>query len=395
MHRSSACGVIDMSVDIVRQRDFCKEATMTQTEQQGPFTTSRRDLLGAAAAIGAVATASPGLGLTAGSAQAQDGATPTVSAEPPITRRIAGRDEALPVLGLGTFLTFDRIPGDRRDDLREVMRTYWQAGARVIDTSPLYGTGETSVGHFATTLGINEQIFIADKIWSTGDYLGDESHARRSLESSQRLLWRKQIDVMHVHSLVNVDMMLPYLRAWKKEGHIRFTGISHFETPYLPILTSLVEKGDLDFVQINYSIFNRHAEERLLPAAADQGVSVLTNMPFEKARLFKIVEGRPLPGFAREIGAENWAQFFLKYVVSHPAVTCALAATSNPSHAAENVGALRGALPDAEMRRRMVRYMEDIPGFDRIAEMKWYPDKLPQYQGVISRAQAALRARLA
>src|SRR5688572_16668926 len=258
-----------MTADIVRQRQLCKEATMTQTGQEGP---SRRDLLGAAA-IGTIATASPGLGLMAGGAQAQEAATPAANSEPAISRRIAGHDEALPVIGLGTFLTFDRIPGDRRADLGEVMRTYWQAGARVIDTSPLYGTGETSVGHFAAALGINEQMFIADKVWSTGDYLGDESHARKSLETSQRLLWRKQIDVMHVHSLVNVDMMLPYLRAWKKEGHIRFTGISHFETPYLPILTSLVEKGDLDFVQVNYSIFNRHAEERLLPAAADRGVS--------------------------------------------------------------------------------------------------------------------------
>jgi diketogulonate reductase-like aldo/keto reductase len=379
-----------MTADIVRQRQLCKEATMTQTGQEGP---SRRDLLGAAA-IGAIATASPGLGLMAGGAQAQEAATPAANSEPAISRRIAGHDEALPVIGLGTFLTFDRIPGDRRADLGEVMRTYWQAGARVIDTSPLYGTGETSVGHFAAALGINEQMFIADKVWSTGDYLGDESHARRSLEASQRLLWRKQIDVMHVHSLVNVDMMLPYLRAWKKEGHIRFTGISHFETPYLAILTSLVEKGDLDFVQVNYSIFNRHAEERLLPAAADRGVSVLTNMPFEKARLFKIVEGRPLPDFAKEIGAENWAQFFLKYVISHPAVTCALSATSNPAHATENVGALRGNLPDAGMRTRMVRHMETIPGFDAIAEMKWYPDKQAQYQGVIGRAQAALKARL-
>ena len=144
-------------------------------------------------------------------------------------------------------------------------------------------------------------------------------------------------------------------------------------------------------MQVNYSIFNRAAEERLLPAAADRGIAVLTNMPFEKARLFAIVEGQPLPDFAREMGAESWAQFFLKWVISHPAVTCALPATSNPTHAADNIAALRGPLPDAAMRARMVKHMESIPGFDQIAQMPWYPDK--RYAGIIGRAQAQLRSR--
>ena len=196
---------------------------------------------------------------------------------------------------------------------------------------------------------------------------------------------------MQVHSLVNVDFMVPYLRAWKKEGRIRYVGVTHFENPYLEPLASWVERGNLDFVQVNYSIFNRRAEERILRAAAERGTAVITNMPFEKARLFKIVEGRPVPDFVREIGIENWAQFFLKWVVSNPAVTCTLAATSNPEHAAENVSALRGPLPDAAMRQRMVRHMETIPGFDRLADMPWYPDK--RYSGIIGRAQAQLRAR--
>jgi diketogulonate reductase-like aldo/keto reductase len=214
---------------------------------------------------------------------------------------------------------------------------------------------------------------------------------RRSLELSEGRLWRERIDLMQCHSLVNVDVILPYLRAWKKEGRIRYTGVTHFENRYLAILASWVERGNLDFVQVNYSIFNRQAEERVLPAAAELGTAVLTNMPFEKARLFKVVEGRPLPDFAKEIGAENWAQFFLKWVVSHPAVTCALAATSTPDHAAQNTGALRGPLPDREMRARMVRHMETIRGFDRIAQMPWYPDK--RYPGIIGRSQSELRAR--
>ena len=156
-------------------------------------------------------------------------------------------------------------------------------------------------------------------------------------------------------------------------------------------LLNWVERGNLDFVQVNYSIFNRQAEERLIPAAAQRGTAVLINMPFEKARLFKVVEGRPLPDFAKDIGATNWAQFFLKWVISHPNVTCALPSTSNPAHAAENIAALRGPLPDREMRARMVRHMETIPGFNKISDMPWYPDK--RYPGIIARAQAELRER--
>jgi aryl-alcohol dehydrogenase-like predicted oxidoreductase len=199
---------------------------------------------------------------------------------------------------------------------------------------------------------------------------------------------------MFCHSLVNVDVVLPILRAWKKEGLIRHVGASHHENAYHAILSDLVERGQLDFVQVNYSIFNRGAEERLLRAAADKGVGVFINMAMEKGRLHKVVAGQPLPAFAREFGANNWAQFFIKWVMGNPAVTTVLTGTSNPEHAAQNVATLRGPLPDAAMRQRMVRHMEGIPGFAQLASMPWYPDKQSQYQGVIRRAQAGLRARL-
>jgi diketogulonate reductase-like aldo/keto reductase len=186
---------------------------------------------------------------------------------------------------------------------------------------------------------------------------------------------------------------LPILRAWKNEGRIRFLGATHFENPYHPVMAQWIERGNMDFIQINYSIFNRGAEERILPMCQERGVAVMTNMPFEKARLFKVVESQPLPPMAREIGAENWAQFFLKWVISHPAVTCAIPATSNPAHVAQNMGALRGPLPDRAMRERMVKHMESIPGFAQIATMPWYPDKSAQYQGLIRRAQGVLRGR--
>lgn len=302
-----------------------------------------------------------------------------------ITKRIARTGEALPAVGLGSFLTFDVLPGQPRDYIREVMRRFWEGGGRVIDTSPLYGTAETSIGDFATALGVTRDLFITNKVWSTGEFLADDSHARRSLEQSMNRLWRDKLDVMQVHSLVNVDAILPILRDWKREGLIRHVGVTHHDPQYFSVLARSVETGDVDFVQVNYSIHTRLAEERVLPAAAERGAAVLVNMPFEKARLFKVVEGRRLPDFAREIGAENWAQFFLKWVISHPAVTCALPATTNPDHQSENNGALRGPLPDREMRARMVRHMETIPGFDKLAGMPWYPGK--QFRGVINRAQ--------
>lgn len=368
---------------------------MTSRTRDEPLATDRRTFLGAATLAGAAMTiAQTGLGVpTAQAQQASRGSSGGAPALQIHMRTIPSSQEAIPALGLGTFLVFDALPGAKRDNLREVMKAHIDAGVRVIDTSPLYGSAQFTVGHFAAALGVTDQIFIANKVWVTGDFLGDESQARKSLELSQRLLWRERIDAMHVHSLVNVDLILPYLRAWKKEGLIRYTAISHFENPYHDAIVSWVDRGNLDIVQINYSIFNRDAERRILPAARDKGVAVFTNMPFEKARLFQVVEGRLVPNFARDF-AQNWAQFFIKWVMAHPAVTCVLAGTSDPLHAAENVGALTGPLPDEAMRQRMVRYMESLPGFDRIASVAWYPGKDKQYQGLIRRAQGALRQRL-
>ena len=308
-----------------------------------------------------------------------------------ITKAIPRTGERVPAIGLGTFLTFDLLPGQNRDHLREVMRRFWDGGGRVIDTSPLYGTGETTVGDCATALGVGQDLFIANKIWATGEYLNDDSHAQRSLEQSLNRLWRGRIDLMQVHSLVNAHFLVELMQTWKKEGKIRYLGVTHYEPAYMAELTDWVEGGAIDFVQANYSMASREAEERLLPAAGDRGVAVLVNMPFEKSRLLKVTVGRPLPAFAKELGIENWAQYFLKWVISHPAVTCALPATSNPDHVTSNMGALRGSLPDAQMRTRMLRHMETIPGFREIPQMPWYPDK--SYSGEISRAQHELRSR--
>lgn len=357
--------------------------------ETSPLSTDRRTVLGGVA-LGALAAAGPSMAqVPARSGDVGPAAARMGQAKP------AGRTgEVLSRLGLGTFLTFDLLPGADRAALREVTRIFLEAGVGVVDTSPLYGTAETSVGSFLSGLGGTEQLFVANKIWSTGDFLADESHAMRSLEQSRLRLWRDRFDLLQCHSLVNVDVVLPMLRAWKKEGRTRFVGVTHHQNDYHAVLASWIERGGVDFVQVNYSIANRGAEERVLRAAADQGLGVFINMALEKGRLHKLVGDRPLPDFAREIDAANWAQFFLKFSMSHPAVTTVLCATSSPAHAAENVGALTGPLPDAALRARMVRHMESIPGFDALARMPWYPDKQAMYQGVIRRSQAAMRQRL-
>jgi aryl-alcohol dehydrogenase-like predicted oxidoreductase len=359
----------------------------------------RRSFLGAtagAAALGAVG---------AGPAYAQAGAAPVGPApvgpapaerdRPPVMRRIGRTGRSVTALGLGTFLTFDLMPGDPRDRLREVVARYVAGGGGVVDTSPLYGSAEVSVGAFLSETPEGREVFLANKIWSTGAYLGDTSHAVASLEQSKLRVWRPTIDLMQCHSITNAGVVLPLLQAWKREGRIGHVGVTHHESAYQEELTRFVERGEVDVVQTNYSIFNRTAEQRLLPAAADQGVGVLVNLPLEKARLMRVVEGLPLPDFAREFEATSWAQFFLKYVIAHPAVTCVLCGTSDPDHMRDNLGAMRGPLPDEAMRRRMARHMEGVPGFSAIGSMPWYPGKDAQYRGQIRHAQAEARARLA
>lgn len=348
--------------------------------------------------LGTMGAAATGLALASSStAEAQDAnaVSPASDSTPDVlTRALPRSGESLTALGLGTFLTFDLKPGDRREDLRQVFARYIAAGGRVIDTSPLYGSAEVSVGQFMGESAGADRLFLANKIWSTGEYLEDESHAQESFRQSRLRTWRETIDLMQCHSITNAPVIIPLLKAWKQEGRIRHVGVTHHESTAQEQLTAIVERGEVDFVQTNYSIFNRDAERRLLPAAADKGVGVFINLPLEKARLMKVVEGHPLPEFAQEFGATSWAQFFLKWVMAHPAVSSVLCGTSNPDHMSDNVQAMTGPLPDETMRRRMVSHMETIPGFATIATMPWYPGKEKMYSGLIREAQANAAARL-
>jgi diketogulonate reductase-like aldo/keto reductase len=355
---------------------------LTDQERPEGWGPNRRELilagLGAAAGAGVVGVPS---------ARAREPTTGGV-----ITRALPGTDERVPAIGLGSFITFDTLPGASRRHVHEVVRRHWRAGGRVFDVSPLYGSAEVNLGEAARRLRIDEAMFLCNKVWSTGEFAWDDSHAERSLvQSVERLSRDRPIDVMQVHSLTNVDVMVPLLRAWKREGRIRRVGITHHEPIYFDALADWIERDVVDVVQVHYSIHTRAAEERVIPAAVDRGVAVLVNMPLEKARLHAIVAGRPLPDFARDVGMRSWAEFFLKWVIANPAVTCALPATSNPDHVVENVRAMRGALPDPDLRARMVAHMETIPGFATLAQTPWYPGKA--YRGLVTRAQAAILAR--
>lgn len=318
---------------------------------------------------GATAVAA-GVGVTTAGASSAD---QTGLITRPIPRSTSG--ERVPVIGLGTFMTFDRLPTGDRSYIPQVIDTFWRAGGRVIDTSALYGASEANVGEFARGLGITDQMFLTDKSWNCGEYLYDRSHAERQFNQSLERLSRRRLDVVGIHSMTNVGMILPVLRSLKAERKVRYLGLTSHEPYQYDGMEPLITSGAIDFIQIRYSIFERAAEKRLLSLAADHGVAVMVNMALEKARLHHVVGDRPLPRFAGEFGCTSWTEFFLKYVVSHPAVTCVVPATTNPDHAAENVRAMRGALPDRATLRRMRQYMDGVPGFDRITTIPWYPGK--------------------
>jgi diketogulonate reductase-like aldo/keto reductase len=235
---------------------------------------------------------------------------------------------------------------------------------------------EVSVGDFATELGIADDLFI------TGEWLSDNSHSEAQFRRSAERLWRSKMDVQQVHSLENHDQVLHLLRRWKDQGRVRYIGATQWSAEYLRYYGEIGRRRPARLHPDNYTIFSRQAEERLFPACRDNGVAVQVNIPFEKARLFTCVENQPLPDFAAEFGATSWAQFFLKFIISHPAVTVVIPATGNPDHLADNMGALYGDLPDEALRQRMVRHMEGIDGFADTLKQPPYPGK--SYGGVVT-----------
>jgi diketogulonate reductase-like aldo/keto reductase len=272
-----------------------------------------------------------------------------------LKRRIPSTGEEVPAVGLGTARTFNLTPGESREPVKEVLRLFVGMGGTVVDTSPMYGTAETVIGDLASELNVIDSLFIATKVWTRGRESGIEQ-----METSMKRLRRDRIDLMQVHNLVDTQIHLQTLRAWKKEGRIRYLGVTHSRVKAHAELEKIIKTEKLDFVQFNYSIQTMDAEKRLLPLAADKGTAVLVNEPFEKGDLFRKVKGKSLPAWVAEFDCGSWAQFFLKYILSHPAVTCVIPATSNPEHLKNNMQAGYGRLPDESTRRRMVEYIKEL-----------------------------------
>jgi aryl-alcohol dehydrogenase-like predicted oxidoreductase len=284
-------------------------------------------------------------GLLAGALRASAGAA---ERRRMLTRKIPRSGEALPAIGLGTWQTFDVEDGPARAPLREVLRRFLEAGGRVIDSSPMYGRAEETTGDLLAALRPAAAPFLATKVWTRGREEGE-----RGLAESFRRMRTSRLDLVQVHNLLDVETHLATLRAWKAEGRIRYLGATHWVPSAFGDLERLVRSAGLDFVQLPYSVATRDAEERLLPAAADAGVAVLVNRPFEEGALFRTVRGKRLPAWAKELGCRAWSEVFLKFILGHPAVTSVLPATSKPEHLAENVRAGFGPLPDEALRRRI------------------------------------------
>ena len=263
------------------------------------------------------------------------------------SRSIPSSDELLPSIGLGTWQTFDVAPGDR-EPLKEVLREFSALGGKVIDSSPMYGKSETVAGDLIEELGLRKSLFVATKVWISGKDAGV-----KQMEESMAKLKSPVIDLMQVHNLLDVKAHLDTLNAWKHEGRIRYLGVTHYHQGSHDAVMKLMEGESLDFVQINYSVAERDAEKKLLAMAKDRGAAVIVNRPFAGGEMFARLKEKPLPDFAKEIGCSSWAQLMLKFIISHPAVTCAIPATSKVKHLRDNMGALHGPMPDEAMRKRI------------------------------------------
>jgi len=269
------------------------------------------------------------------------------------TRPIPSTGEAMPVIGLGTWQTFDIGSGaSARAERVDVLRTLFEAGGTMIDSSPMYGRAEGVVGDLLAQMGAHDRAFLATKVWTRGEGAGV-----RQMNESFRRFRTDVIDLMQIHNLVDWRTQLRTIRAWKNEGRLRYIGITHYTEHAFDELAEVMRSEPLDFVQLPYSIAVREAEHELLPLAADKGVAVIVNRPFEGGGLFRRRNRAPLPAVASELGIKSWGQLFLKYVLGHPAVTCVIPGTSNPGHVADNLAAGVGPLPDAEMQARLMEAM--------------------------------------
>jgi aryl-alcohol dehydrogenase-like predicted oxidoreductase len=269
------------------------------------------------------------------------------------TRPIPKTGEAVPVIGLGTWQTFDVGEGEaERAPLRQVLKDFLASGARVIDSSPMYGRSEQVVGDLLKAFQPADKPFLATKVWTSGKKDGEQQ-----MTTSLRRMGTERMDLMQIHNLLDWKTHLPTLREWKAAGRIRYLGVTHYQLSAFDELERLIKTESLDFVQLPYSLAVREAEKRLLPAAAEHGTAVLVMRPFEAGSLMRQVKGKPLPPWAADFDCASWAVFFLKFILGHPAVTCPIPATRNPRHLADNLQAGFGRLPTEAQRRKMIAHL--------------------------------------
>lgn len=267
-----------------------------------------------------------------------------------LQRAIPSTGELLPVIGIGTWQTFDvGSSSEVRGPLQEVLTAFQELGGKLVDSSPMYGHSEEVAGDLMETTHLRDKLFVATKVWTTG-----KAQGIAQMEESFRKLKVAKIDLMQVHNLVDVATHLDTLRGWKKEGRICYLGITHYNAAGHEAVAKLLESEALDFVQINYSAGEREAEKRVLPVARERGVAVIANRPFAGGELLSRLLKLPLPEWAGEIDCSSWAHVLLKFTLSHPAVTCAIPATSKVKHLRDNMGAGSGRMPDEALRRKIV-----------------------------------------
>ena len=278
------------------------------------------------------------------------------SAKPIEARLAPAAGEKLPLIGVGTYQTFDvGKNAPERAELTNVLRTLVKHGGSVVDSSPMYGRAEGVVGDLAHEAQLHPALYLATKVWTRGEAAGITQ-----MEDSLRLLRAKRIDLMQVHNLVDWRTHLKTLTSWKASGRVRHIGITHYHAGAYDELMSVIRTREFSFVQFNYSLAEREAEQRLLPLCAELGIGVIINRPFSQGDLFPRVKGKPLPPWARELDCTSWAQFFLKWILGHPAVTCVIPGTRRVAHLEDNLGAGRGRFPDAAQRKRMLEHLNSL-----------------------------------
>lgn len=272
-----------------------------------------------------------------------------------LTKKIPSSGEPLPTIGLGTYGVFD-VEGapDEIATRKDIVERLAGAGGSLIDTSPMYNRSERVIGDVIDAGIDRDQLFLATKVWTDGPAAG-----AAQMQRSADLMSTRIIDLMQVHNLRDTAAHMPTIRAWQEDGRIRYSGLTHYTAGAHEALAREMSSFAPQFVQINYSLGEREAEDRVLPMAQDLGIAVLVNRPFRAGRLFRAVAGRELPDFAREF-TDSWGQFFLKFIISHPAVTCVIPATRKPQHMADNLGAGFGNMPDPGQRKRMADYFSSL-----------------------------------